>query len=83
TATRTNGTQKYRKTIKHKPPKEKQARGRPRIYEINTILKPLDPDYFKKYYESIVKVKIDARILVPLPSIGIPSSEIPAPEIPS
>lgn len=51
---------------KNKPPKEKQPRGRPRIYEIGTILKPLDPDYFKKYYETVIKEKRNARRLVPL-----------------
>jgi len=51
---------------KNKPPKEKRPRGRPRIYEIGTILKPLDPDYFKKYYETVIKEKRNARRLVPL-----------------
>ena len=44
----------------------KEGRGRPRIYEIGTITKPIDPDYFKKYYENVVKVKRNARRLVPL-----------------
>ena len=52
---------------KNIPPKErKEGRGRPRIYEIGTISKPVDPDYFKKYYENVVKVKRNARRLVPL-----------------
>ncbi|MFM7980160.1 MAG: hypothetical protein ACKPKO_12670, partial [Candidatus Fonsibacter sp.] len=63
--------------------KRAKPRGRPRNYEINTILKPKDEKYFKQYYENVVKVKRNARILVPLLSIEIPSSEIPAPEIPS
>ena len=50
-----------------KPPiVRKEGRGRPRIYEIGTITKPIDPDYFKKYYENVVKVKRNARRLVPL-----------------
>ena len=44
----------------------KEGRGRPRIYEVGTITKPIDPDYFKKYYENVVKVKRNARRLVPL-----------------
>ena len=44
----------------------KEGRGRPRIYEIGTITKPIDPDYFKKYYENVIKVKRNARRLVPL-----------------
>lgn len=51
---------------KNKPPKERKARGRPRIYEVGTILKPVDPDYFKKYYENVIKEKRNARRLVPL-----------------
>jgi hypothetical protein len=51
---------------KNKPPKEPQPRGRPRIYEVGTILKPKDPDYFKKYYENVVKEKRNARRLIPL-----------------
>ena len=46
--------------------KKKQARGRPRIYEVGTILKPKDPDYFKKYYENVVKEKRNDRRLIPL-----------------
>ena len=37
----------------NKPRKEKQPRGRRRIYEIGAILKPLDLDYFKTYYETV------------------------------
>ena len=44
----------------------KEGRGRPRIYEVGTITKPIDPDYFKKYYENVIKVKRNARRLVPL-----------------
>ena len=50
-----------------KPPiVRKEGRGRRRICEIGTINKPIDPDYFKKYYENVVKVKRNARRLVPL-----------------
>ena len=48
------------------PQKEKQPKGRPRIYEVGTILKPKDPDYWKKYYETVIKEKRNARRLVPL-----------------
>lgn len=51
---------------KNPPIVRKEGRGRPRIYEIGTITKPIDPDYFKKYYENVVKVKRNARRLVPL-----------------
>ena len=51
---------------KNPPIVRKEGRGRPRIYEIGTITKPVDPDYFKKYYENVVKVKRNARRLVPL-----------------
>ncbi|MFM7980395.1 MAG: hypothetical protein ACKPKO_13865, partial [Candidatus Fonsibacter sp.] len=44
---------------KNKPPKEKRPRGRPRIYDIGTILNPLDLDYFKKY-ETVIKEKRNA-----------------------
>ena len=39
------------------PQKEKQPKGRPRIYEVGTILKPKDIDYLKKYYETVIKEK--------------------------
>ena len=42
-----------------------KSRGRPKIYEDGTIRKPLDPDYFKKYYQNVVKVKRDKKRLVP------------------
>ncbi len=42
-----------------------KSRGRPKIYEDGTIGKPLDPDYFKKYYQNVVKVKRDAKRLIP------------------
>ena len=51
---------------KNPPIVRKEGRGRPRIYEIETITKPIDPDNFKKYYENVVKVKRNARRLVPL-----------------
>ena len=42
-----------------------KSRGRPKIYEDGTIRKPLDPDYFKKYYQNVTKVKRDTQRLVP------------------
>ena len=42
-----------------------KSRGRPKIYEDGTIRKPLDPDYFKKYYQNVVKLKRDAKRLAP------------------
>ena len=42
-----------------------KRRGRPKIYEDGTIRKPLDPEYFKKYYQNVVKVKRDAKRLAP------------------
>ena len=53
---------------KEKPMKEPKPRGRPKIYEDGTIGKPLDPDYFKKYYKTVTKAKRDLKRLVPLPT---------------
>ena len=54
------------------PPTEKKAIGRPRIHPEGTVLKPLDVDYFKKYYLNVVKVKINARKLASLASLELP-----------
>ena len=70
----TTRTKEDRKTIKKKPPKEKQPLGRPRIYAVGTILKPKDPDYFKKYYVNVVNIKNARRLL------QLPSPEMPTPE---
>jgi hypothetical protein len=51
------------------PPKEKQSNGkvgRKAIYEPGTIGKPKDPDYWKTYYQNVVKQKRNAKRLVPL-----------------
>ena len=50
---------------KEKPEKILRPVGRPKIYENGTIRKPLDPDYFKKYYQNVVKVKRDTKRLAP------------------
>ena len=59
------------------PPTEKKAIGRPRIHPEGTIPKPLDVDYFIKYYPNVVKVKINARKLASLssPELPIPDTE--------
>jgi len=48
---------------KLKEPKEPKKRGRPQIHLIKPAYKPKDPDYFKKYYETKTKVKIEEREL--------------------
>ena len=47
--------------VQTEEPKEKKPRGRPIIYDVGTISKPKDPEYFKKYYNNVVRPKREAK----------------------